>query len=208
MKVYHKIILQTNKNILDIKSDKIHIINIYNINNLSEYIGLFYTNNAKYKFVIDEQTNYVHMISFDNVFENDYKEFEQFKNAIPISNEKIEQLELDCIIKNEKDKYYTYIDDDYTKYIIEYQTYDTPYSRNSIMLASEWYVRKEEDEEAIHILSIYRNYKCDEDEGEINKKASQKYCNVLHKILKYEEDKCSDFYTYYCHMNTCNKWRW
>jgi hypothetical protein len=139
------------------------------------------------------------MISFDNTFDINHLKFKEFQKTIDILlNQKIQILDLNCIIKNEKDKYYTYIEDN-NKYIIEYELYETAYCRRAIMLSFEWYVRKET--ESVHILFIYRNYKIDKDVGVLNKKASKEYCDVLDHILDYEENIGGDFYMYYCHMN-------
>lgn len=209
MKIYHKIMFKTKKSINDIQTDKIHLINIPNIDILCEYVGLLYAyaSDTSLKFVLSKATNHIHMITFDNVFvitHQKLKELKELEKVVIVPNQHIVIEEWDGITKYENDNYYTYIDTNIgAKYIISYETYERVFCEGAKMLTSEWYVQKEGDEDSVHVLTIYANYKCDEDEGVYNKKASQEYCDVLHRVLKHEENIGSDFYTYYCSMNTC-----
>lgn len=179
-----------------------------------EHIGTLYSSNSLFKFVIDDTTNNVHIILFDeklhNTFDINLQEFEEFKDledALEFKDSKFKIKDLDCITKYEDDNYYTLVERD-DKYIINYSTNKREYCKGTKVLASQWCVKKEGEKKFTHVLSIYANYKCDEDQGKVNKKASDKYCDVLYRILNYEEKIGSDFYINYCHMNTCDVWRW
>lgn len=208
MNIYYKKIGQAVKPIKNIVSESMHFINIYNINHLDNHMDEFSQINALYKFMIDKK-NYIYMVSFDNVFDTDYQKHEIF-NDVKLSDPIIVTKKFDKIIKYEnewiglsQEGYYQCDMKNGDKYVVEYVIYKRGRKCDDEMIPiSDWYIKNNND--STHILSIYTDIGCDEDHGVIDKSVSDEHCKILKRIFDYEKERCSDFYSYYCSMNTCN----